>query len=164
MDNFLENSIKQFIKDQIICMSKEYSSRPQCLWKDGTKYIWINNTDYLVEILPDGTNKLMSPIDTKLINQIYDVIALIPTASTNATALTPTNSPNEDIMEFYYSQLNLCREAKQLIFMYYENHYIEWRDWYFIKNGDTYEIVSDPLGDYDHTPMANYLNNVLEKL
>ena len=164
MDNFLENSIKQFIKDQIICMSKEYSSRSQCLWEDGTEYIWISNTDYLVEILPNGTNKLMSPIDTKLINQIYDVInfALIPTPSTSTNI--PTNSPNKDIMEFYYLQLNLCREAKKLIFMYYENHYIEWRDWYFIKNGDKYEIVSDPLGDYGHTPMANYLNNVLEKL
>ena len=154
MDSLLENSIKKFIKDQIICMSKEYSSRPQCLWEYGTKYIWISNTDYLVEILPDGTNKLMSPIDTKLINQIYDL-----TAPTDLIA-----APNEDIMDFYYSHLNMCREAKQLIFMYYEYHYIEWRDWYFIKNGDKYEIISDPLGDYDHTPMANYLNDVLEKL
>ena len=115
MDSFLENSIKQFIKDQIIYMSKEYSSRAQCLWEDGTEYIQISNTDYLVEILPNGTNKLMSPIDTKLINQIYDVIALTPTTSTNATALTPTASTNGDIMKFYYSQLNLCKEAKRPI-------------------------------------------------
>lgn len=154
MDSFLEYSIKKFIKDQIICMSKEYSSRPQCLWEDGTEYIWISNTDYLVEILPDGTNKLMSPIDTKLINQIYDIF--------NPTTLIA--ALNGDIMDFYYSQLNLCREAKKLIFMYYEYHYLEWRDWYFIKTGDKYKIMSDPLGDYEHTPMANYLNDVLEKL
>ena len=143
MDSFLELNIKALIKSQITCMAAEYSSRSQCLWEDGTKYIWIDNTDYLVEILPNGTNTLISPIDSKLINQIYALI-------------------NDEQIKKDSNIYN--KKANQLIFMYYENHYLEWRDWYFIKNGDKYIIISDPLGDYDHTPMEDYLNNILELL
>jgi hypothetical protein len=185
-------------------MAKEYSSRKSCYWDNDTVYIWVNNTDYLVKSLPDGTNTLISPIDNKIINKIYNIIdnfmvfeeqyqinseffilAMYNYYSMEQIEEDPNHlfhfdkeifytkyisnldhlskyglvlPPNTHIMELYYSQINLCnRKVKQIIFMHYEYYYLEWRDWYFVNNS---EIISDPLGDYDHTPISNFLINI----
>lgn len=138
MDAHLKLHIISYIKDQVKKMAEEYASRQPSHFK----CIWIPNTDYLVKVLPCGENILISPIDENIINSIYDILY------------------KEEYT--YHNQ----REAIQFIFLYYEQNYIEWKDWYCGFNSDRskYSVISKPLGDYDDpNSWADYLNQEYKK-